>query len=74
MEQVPPALQFFFMTSAATVAGVLFMISVENMSGYKYRYVLAVVSCLLLSPIGAWVISWFVKVGLLSEGRRGASA
>jgi hypothetical protein len=74
MDQIPAPLYYLLMTSSATVVGVLFMITVENMAGYKYRYVLAVASFLLLSPIGAWVVSWFVKMGMLREGRGGASA
>jgi hypothetical protein len=74
MEQLPPALNYFLVTSGATVAGVLFMISVENMAGYKYRYVLAVASFLFLSPFGAWFLSLFVKMSLLSGDQRGASA
>ena len=74
MVQIPSALQYIFMTTSATILGVLFMIAVENMAGYRYRYVLAVTSSLLLSPIGAWVVSLFVKLSLLNEGRGGASA
>mgnify|MGYP001559358393 CR=1 FL=1 len=72
MDQIHPALLYLMATSLATAAGVLFWITVENMAGYKYRYVLAVSSFVLLSPIGAWVVSWIVRVSMLS-GKQGST-
>jgi len=74
MEHVHPFLQYLATTSLATVTGVLFWITLENLEGHKYRYILAITSFLLLSPLGGWVVSWFIRMSRVSEDRGGTPA
>jgi hypothetical protein len=54
-------LQYFGMTLGTTVSAIMFSLAVENWKDTKYKYAYAVVASILLTPLGAWIISTFVR-------------
>jgi hypothetical protein len=57
------------MTSGATLSGILFSLAVENWRESKFRYLYAFVASLLLTPLGAWVVSTFIRINSLRSDR-----
>jgi multisubunit Na+/H+ antiporter MnhG subunit len=67
MDAIPPVLRYFAMTSTATLSAIFFSLAVENWKNSKYKYVLAFIASLLLTPVGAWVISTFSRINSLQS-------
>ena len=60
-------LQYFGMTMGVTFSAILFSLAVENWRESKYKYVYAVIASVLLTPMGAWVISTIIKINSLEK-------
>ena len=61
MDHINPLLMYFTVASCATINGVLYWMAVENLHKVKYKFVLASILSLFLTPFGAWVVSLAIK-------------
>ena len=62
-----PIYQYFIYTLGVTVSAVMFSMAVDNWREEKYKYVYAVAVSVLLTPLGAWVISTFSRFHSLKK-------
>ena len=62
-----PVFQFFTVTVLATISGILYWMSVNNLDHLKSKFVLSACLSVILTPFGAWAISVFVKAMHLKE-------
>ena len=56
-----PVFQFFTVTILATISGILYWMSVNNLDHLKSKFVLSASLSVLLTPFGAWAVSVFIK-------------
>ena len=68
MDSVPAILQYFIFTVGATMTGVVYWLTIENLQPLQpqprkfEKLWLAAVLCVLISPLGAWVVSSVLKI------------
>ncbi len=67
MAQTHPILFYFATTAGATLSGILFSLAVENWKDSKYKYLFAFIASMLLTPLGAWVVSTFIRINSLGS-------
>ena len=60
-------LRYFLYSSGATVCGVLYWISVQNLGERHYKLVYVGLLTIFLSPFGAWAVTALVRMGDLSK-------
>ncbi len=69
-----PAFQFFLLTIVATMSGILYWMTVDNLNHLKSRFVLSASLSIILTPFGAWAISVLIKAMHLRQREVGAPA
>jgi hypothetical protein len=62
MDDIHPILRYLAGTAVATFTGLAYWFALENMRGYKNKFVFALTASILLSPLGAWFISLFMRL------------
>ena len=67
MEQINPFLMYFTIACGTTVCGVLYWMIVENLAKVKYKFVLSFILSVILTPVGAWIISLVLKAWQLRK-------
>lgn len=59
---------FYFLSSTgATLCGIMYWMSVQNMGDRRYRLLQVGILSIFLTPVGAWVITSFVRMADLSR-------
>ncbi|MFA6541291.1 MAG: hypothetical protein WCT99_06780 [Bacteroidota bacterium] len=66
MESILEALKYLLISAGATGCGILYWMAMENMKYKKYTSFHVFVLSLLLTPLGAWIVSTFLRAGELS--------
>ena len=61
MENIQTLLSFLAVTIGVTLSGIFFSLATENWKEAKYNYLYLVITSVLLTPIGAWLISLYIK-------------
>ena len=73
MEALPVYVKYFFICAGATSCGIVYWMAIENMKDIKYKMLYVFLSSLLLTPLGAWFISIFIRAGQLSTKLKGSN-
>ena len=74
METIHPSLQFFTVTVLLTIAGILYWMTIENLNHLKSRFVLSVALSIILTAVGAWAVSVFIKAMSLKANQMSTPA
>ncbi|MGD0036415.1 MAG: hypothetical protein ABSC53_03880 [Bacteroidota bacterium] len=67
MENLHPILRYLAMTSGLALTGIMFSLAAENWKESKYKYVYVVIASIVLTPLGAWVISTIIRIKSLQS-------
>jgi hypothetical protein len=62
MANLHPILFYFMIKASATVSGLFYLMTVENLGKMDNKFVLALILILFLAPFGAWVVSAILKI------------
>lgn len=66
--EFPIDVLFYFLSSTgATLCGVLYWMSVQNMGDRHYKLLHVGLLSIFLTPVGAWVVTSLVRMGDLSQ-------
>ena len=73
MESFPEYVKYIFICAGATGSGIVYWMAMENMKEIKYKTLYVFLSSLLLTPLGAWFISIFIRANQLSTKLKGSN-
>lgn len=67
MDSFPAAAQYFMGTISATVSGIVYWLAIENLQPIREprkfeKLWLAALLSVLISPLGAWIVSGFLRM------------
>ena len=63
MDMNSPMFQYLWKNLGLAFAAILFSLAVENWKNSQYKYIVAVFASILLTPLGAWILSLFWRLG-----------
>ncbi len=72
MDSIPLVLKYFLFNAGATISGILYWMAIENMQPIELKQtehkklVFVFILSLLITPIGAWVVSTIMRLVKIS--------
>ena len=76
MGSIPILLQYFLFNAVATVSGILYWMSIENMQPVEQKrkdhkkLVFVFILSLLISPVGVWIVSTIIRLNKITPAVR----
>jgi hypothetical protein len=66
MESIPDMLKYLLFSAGATVSGILYWMSIENMKSSSHKLFYVFLLSLFLTPAGAWVVTTILRITKIS--------
>lgn len=73
MEFPRDVLRYFLTSIGATISGILYWMSVQNLGDRRYKLLHAGLLSIFLTPFGAWVVTSLVRMRDLSRSMKGGT-
>lgn len=64
MESIPLFLRYLLVGSTGTMCGIFYWMAMENLHEQRFRTFYVFALSLLLTPVGAWVVSTILRLGV----------